>query len=69
MADRTSASIFGQIFDLLAKNPTDEHKEMAKQIWPLRREYDFNDYQMDCDEALVKLDLAKLEGEEIIYSD
>lgn len=58
MADRTSAGLFGKIFELLAKNPTDEHKTIALEIWPMTQEYDFNKYQMDCDDALVALGLA-----------
>jgi hypothetical protein len=59
MADRTSAGLFGKIFNLLAKNPTDEHKKIAAEIWPETHEYDFNPYQMNCDDALVALDLAR----------
>ena len=32
MADRTAARIFGTIFELLAENPTDDHKSIAKKI-------------------------------------
>jgi hypothetical protein len=53
MADRTSAEIFGKIFELLAENPTDEHKEMAAKIYPMAGNYDFAPYQMDADEALI----------------
>lgn len=77
MADRTSASVFGKIFDLLAENPTEEHKRIAQEIWPMRGEYDFSDYQMYCDESLIKLGLAKMgvdpeypdEGEVILYNE
>jgi hypothetical protein len=71
MADRTSAEIFGNIFEILAKNPSEEHKAMALEIWPLSTAYDFNNYQMEADEALLKLDLAKYAEEDghkvIIY--
>jgi hypothetical protein len=75
MADRTSAGLFGMIFELLAKNPTDEHKEIAKEILGKAGDYDFSNYQMDADDALIKLGLAKKavhpkypdEGETIIY--
>lgn len=77
MADRTSASLFGKIFDLLAKNPTEENKAIATEIYPMRNEYDFSDYQMYCDESLIKLGLAKMginpeypeDGEVVIYND
>lgn len=59
MSDRTSAGLFGDIFDLLAENPSKDHKAIAKKIWPKRMEYDFSDYQMGCDESLIKLGLAK----------
>lgn len=58
MADRTSARIFSQIFTLLAKDPTDEHKEIAKEIWELSCECDFSPPQMDADEACIALGIA-----------
>jgi len=73
MADRTSAALFGKIFDLLAKNPSDENKAIAKEIWPMSCDYDFAPYQMNADESLIKLGLAKmgkLDGEDedgVIY--
>lgn len=77
MADRTSASVFGKIFNILAKNPTEEHKAMAREIWPLQSDYDFSEYQMYADDALIALGLAKIgvdsrypeEGETILYAD
>ena len=75
MADRTSAALFGKIFELLAKNPTDEHKAMAKEIWPLTNDYDFSEYQMNADGSLIELGLAKegkdpLSGEDtLLYAD
>jgi hypothetical protein len=59
MADRTSAEIFGSVFDLLAQNPTDEHKELARQIYQLARLYDFSDYQMGADDACLALGVAR----------
>lgn len=67
MSDRTSAEIFAIIFTELAKNPTDEHKAIAKKIWPKRTQYDFSDYQMCCDDALVKLGLAVKVNDEVSY--
>lgn len=77
MADRTSAGLFGMFFDLLAENPTDEHKAIARKVWPERRNYDFADYQMDCAASLVALGLARKgvderypeDGETTIYED
>ena len=75
MSDRTSAGLFAMVFELLAANPTDEHKMMANEIWSKRLEYDFSECQMGCDEALLTLGLAKKgvdpdypeDGEVIIY--
>lgn len=77
MADRTSARLFGKIFELLAKNPTDEHKAIAKEIFAETSDYDFSNYQMDADEPLIALGLAKKgidpkypeDGEVVIYGD
>lgn len=77
MSDRTSAGIFGRIFNLLAKNPTEENKTIAKEIFDEKGEYDFSNYQMDADDALIVLGLARTEidpnfpedGEIIIYGD
>ena len=59
MADRTSANIFGEIFCMLAENPSDEHKEMARRIFEHSREYDFSSYQMEADSACLKLGLIR----------
>lgn len=75
MADRTSAGIFGKLFNLLAENPTDEHKGIAKQMFNEIGNYDFSEYQMYADESLIKLNLAHKgvdskypeDGEVIIY--
>lgn len=57
MADRTSAGIFGSIFKLLAENPTDENKRLAREIYGMTLNYDFFVSQMDCNESLIKLGL------------
>ncbi len=57
MADRSSAELFGMFFTLLAENPTPENKAIAAKIFPKRRNYDFDDYQMYCDNALRILGL------------
>lgn len=59
MADRTSAKIFGNLFDILAKNPDINSNQLAKILWEMQRGYDFSPYQMNADEALVKLGFAK----------
>lgn len=45
MADRTSAEIFGIIFDLLS-NPTLSKQEIAQQLLEMTLNYDFSFYQM-----------------------
>lgn len=63
MADRTSAGIFSEIFDSLAKRNTPECREIAQEIWDLHWNYDFCNYQMDCNDALITLGLATDLGE------
>lgn len=60
MADRTSARIFGSIFEFLAETPDDRSKEFAVKMWTLMEEsgYDFSYYQMGADDALIALGLA-----------
>ena len=60
MADRTSAEIFGMMFGMLAEDPTEQHKEMARRLVDASERYDFNAYQMDADEALETLQVAHL---------
>lgn len=59
MADRTSAELFGILFDVLAQNPDEENKALAKQFFELSEKYDFSNSQMCADEALITLDLAE----------
>lgn len=59
MSDRSSAEVFGITFEELAKNPDPRNKRLAKKIYKLTKNYDFSAYQMDCDNALVVLGLAK----------
>lgn len=59
MADRTSAGIFADIFERMAKRKiTDELRAEAIEVWNDAWNYDFSHCQMDADEALVKLGLA-----------
>jgi hypothetical protein len=64
MADRTSASIFGQIFMFLADNPDASVKEVAAFLFQLRRHYDFTCDQMDVDDALLRLGLAHIKKDQ-----
>ncbi len=59
MADRTSAYLFSQVFEHLAEVPiTDCDRDFAQYMWALTQDYDFMDYQLECDDALVALGLA-----------
>ena len=61
MADRTSAALFGELFEWCADADIGERarKKLAAQLWSMSRGYDFDDCQMDCDDALVELGLAR----------
>jgi len=59
MADRTSAGLFGWIFKLLAEDPTDDHKAIALEIYAYSAGYDFSEYQMNADDAGLKLGIAR----------
>lgn len=59
MADRTSAGLAAEVFEILAKNPDDRAKEIAAKLWPKLKQYDFSNDQMGCDAALKSLGLAK----------
>lgn len=78
MADRTSAGIFGDLFVYLSEQPQDERtRAFALKTWADSQGYDFSHYQMEADEALIKLGLAKRgvdpdwpdDGETILYAD
>lgn len=70
MSDRTTASLFSRIFEHLANTATAEDKKFAEELYQETNSYDFSDYQMGCDDALIILGLARVEvneeGEEII---
>ena len=71
MADRTSATVFSLVFNKLASDPTDQHKQWAREIWPETYKFDFSAYQMYCDDALLMLGLARRvntdDGPRIVY--
>ncbi len=67
MSDRTSAEIFGKIFTFLAKKPIQNREDAARVWWPRTKQYDFHPSQMDCNDALVTLGLAKWVDDEIEY--
>lgn len=61
MADRSSAYLFARIFGLIDEHVHDAktRQKLAFEFWAESRSYDFSPYQMDCDEILMKLGLAR----------
>lgn len=63
MSDRTSAEIFSEMFTILdeslATAPGRIVVELARRIWEMSWDYDFAHEQLCCDEALVRLGLAR----------
>lgn len=64
MADRTAAALFAAIFETLADHSLEI---VARKFWDMSGSYDFRPYQMGCDDALVRLGLAKRTEESIVY--
>lgn len=63
MSDRTSAALFGEFFKVLAGDEPIDRAALAKRIWEQSRGYDFSPYQMNADDALIKLGLARKCGD------
>jgi len=61
MADRSSAYLFARIFGLIDEHVHDAEarQKLAREFWSESSGYDFSPYQMDCDEILLKLGLAR----------
>ncbi len=65
VADRTSAEIFTHIFRHLANDDREwrcmdgSPRDAAKKFWRLSWQYDFSCEQLDCDESLITLGLAR----------
>ena len=61
MADRTSAELFGMFFEFLAEDPKNvRNVAFAEELWDKQGGYDFDHYQMYCDDALIALGFAKM---------
>lgn len=60
MADRTSARLFSQIFQTVTDYVDDKEDriQLGLRFWMLSLEYDFSPNQMNCDLALLELELA-----------
>lgn len=55
MADRSSVYIFGKIFDYLGHGTPDKRAlKLAKELSELRRDFDFEEYQMDCKPGVLE---------------
>ena len=59
MADRSAARMMGRVFITISKNPTKQNIELAHGIYDNMGQVDFDQNQMQADEALQILGLAK----------
>ena len=78
MADRTAAEIFGYFFNTAARMKlTPDVRVLVRKMYWMSKKYDFSPYQMECDEALIQLGLAKMkvdpdypeDGEVVVYKE
>lgn len=73
MADRSGATMFGYVFNILAEAKKNDGKladldKLARSMYGQSMFYDFEDYHMRCDDALVTLGLAKRTHDgEVVY--
>jgi len=59
MGDTSSAALFGDIFDVLAKLPATEERDwLARYLWKRTEEFDFSDRELEADASLVELGVA-----------
>lgn len=58
MADRTSAALFASMFERFATQTWLDHS-VVRATWADTWGYDFHPCQMDCNEQLITLGLAK----------
>jgi hypothetical protein len=66
MGDSTSASMFRRVFLNLADGIADapamvaeERKRIASMLWDETSRLDFADYELECDDALITLGIAR----------
>jgi len=61
VSDRTSASLFAEIFKVIAEHvpPGGERDALGSRMWALTQDYDFSSYQMYADASLLALGLAR----------
>ena len=70
MGDNTSAGIFSELFSVLNSTRMDPKvkKQLAEHFLSMSRGYDFATYELEADDLLRKLGLAKLDkGGGILY--
>jgi hypothetical protein len=60
MSAKRVAGLFSDIFRELALNPDARNRELALWLWGQTMGYDFEPAQLQCDDALIALDLASL---------
>ena len=71
MADRRSAELFSELLEEIAEEEAPARERVVK-LWAKTFGYDFHPCQMGCDDALLKLGLAKRTGgedDEILYAE
>ncbi len=60
MSDRSSAYIFGRVFELIDKHvPKGKRFTQARRFWTMSLEFDFGPSDMHADPALKRLGLAR----------
>jgi len=62
VSDHNSAEIFGMMFRLVDKEIlcVESRTKFATALWNASRKYDFSDCQLECDDALKRLNLAEV---------
>lgn len=59
MGDSTSARIFGNFFYHAAQLKLTKKDKLVKFMWEAQLPYDFHPSDMECDEELIELGLAR----------
>lgn len=63
MPDSTSARIFGSVFIHLAESPTPTSRALALWLWEFSSQFDFSSQDLNCNNALRLLGLARLQDD------
>jgi hypothetical protein len=59
MANRSAAEIFGRVFALLARDPSADHKALAREVAPWMRAHDFDPVQTGAVDAMLALGVLR----------